>query len=315
MEAMKVFIAGATGVLGRRVVRLLTAEGHQVVGLSRSPANSEWLAQNGARPASGDLFDLEHMALLAAGCEAVLHLATAIPNKTRGSVADWAANDRIRRDGTRVLVQAALRNHARLYVQQSVTFIYGDHGADWVDENTPVPAQPGGILQSAVDMEQIVRRAAQEQGLPAAILRLGMFYCYDSAQTRSILDSARRGAFPVIGNGEAYWSQIQVDDAARAVVSAVDNSAQAAGATYNVCDNEPAPYHEVATFLAQALGARPPKRMPAVLARLLVGSLTVGTLTTSLRVRNRLIDEQLGWRPQYPTYREGYRAEIQKWDG
>src|ERR1700686_5467608 len=99
METMKVFIAGATGVLGRRVVRLLVAEGHQVVGLSRSPANSEWLSQNGARPASGDLFDLEHVALLAAGCEAVLHLATAIPNKTRISLADWAANDRIRRDG------------------------------------------------------------------------------------------------------------------------------------------------------------------------------------------------------------------------
>jgi nucleoside-diphosphate-sugar epimerase len=183
-----------------------------------------------------------------------------------------------------------------------------------VDETTPLPPQPGGILQSAVDMEQIVRRAAQEQGLPAAILRLGMFYCHDSPQTRSILESTRRGMFPVIGSGEAYWSQIHVDDAARAVASAVDNSTQAAGHTYNVCDNEPAPYREVAAFLAQALGARPPRRLPAALARLLVGSLTVGTLTTSIRVRNRLIDEQLGWRPQYPTYREGYRAVVERWE-
>jgi nucleoside-diphosphate-sugar epimerase len=101
--------------------------------------------------------------------------------------------------------------------------------------------------------------------------------------------------------GDAYWSQIQVDDAAPAAVSAIDHSAQAAGAIHNVCDDEPTPCREVAAFLAQALGARPPIRLPAGVARPMVRSTTVGALTCSFRVRNRLIQEQLSWNPQHPT--------------
>jgi len=153
---MKVFIIGATGVLGRRVVKLLTANGHQVVGLSRSRKNADWLSQHGAEPRAGDLFNLEQVCQLSAGCDAFLHLATAIPNKSRSTPTDWAINDRLRRAGTQILVAAALRNHCRLYVQQSITFIYGDTQGAWVDERAPISTHIGGILQSAVDMEQIV---------------------------------------------------------------------------------------------------------------------------------------------------------------
>jgi nucleoside-diphosphate-sugar epimerase len=309
---MKIFIAGATGVLGRRVVKQLLAGGHQVIGLSRSPANTVWLSQNGAEARPGDLFNAAHMAELSAGCDAILHLATAIPTKTRSSRRDWALNDRIRTDGTRALVDAAVRNQCRVYVQQSITFIYGEHGDEWVDEGTPVATEPGGILQSAVEMEQIVAQSAKERGLPTAVLRLGMFYCYDSAHTRAILDSARRGQFPIIGNGEPFWSQIQVDDAAGAVVAAVESHAKAIGHTYNVVDDEPARYREVAAFIAQSVGARPPMRLPAAIARPLVGVGTVSSLTTSIRVRNQRIKDELGWKPSYPSYREGYRAEIKK---
>ena len=310
---MKVFVAGATGVLGRRVVKQLAAGGHQVIGLSRSAANTAWLSQNGAEARPGDLFNAAQMAEHSAGCDAILHLATAIPTKTRTRRGDWALNDRIRTQGTRALVDAALDNHCRVYVQQSITFIYGDHGDDWVDEATPVTTEPGGILQSAIEMEHLVAKAATEQGLPALVLRLGMFYCYDSAQTRAILDSARRGQFPVIGSGQPFWSQIQVDDAAAAVVVAVENHAKAIGHTYNVVDDEPARYHDVAAFIARSVGARPPMRLPAAIARLLVGAGTVSALTTSIRVRNQCIKDELGWKPGYPTYREGYRAEIEKW--
>ncbi len=311
---MKVFIAGATGVLGRRVVRRLVAGGHAVAGLSRSQLNADWLAQNGAEPKSGDLFNAAQVAELAAGCEAVLHLATAIPTQTRTRRADWALNDRIRTEGTRALVAAAVSNRCQVYVQQSVTFLYGDHGDEWVDERTPVHAEPGSIVHSALEMEQIVARAAQDQGLPAAVLRCGMFYCHDSVQTRAILDLARRGQFPIIGSGDNYWSQIQVDDAAGAVVSAVENHARAVGHTYNVVDDEPARYRDVAAFIAQTAGARPPLRLPAVVARLFVGAAMVGTLTTSLRVRNQRLHDELGWQPEYPTFREGYRAVFEKWD-
>ena len=311
---MKVFIAGATGVLGRRVVKQVVAGGHQVLGLSRSAENADWLAQNGAQARTGDLFNAAQVAELSAGCDAILHLATAIPTKTRTSRGDWAINDRIRREGTQALLQAAVSHHCRVYVQQSVTFLYGEHGDDWVDESTPVAAEPGSLLESSLDMEQAVARAAKDQGLPAVTLRFGQFYSHDSAHTRSILQSARRGQFPIMGRGDAYWSQIQVDDAAAAVVSALEHPAQANGltpnVTYNVVDDQPARYRDVATFIAQAVGARPPRRLPVALARLLVGSATVGSLTTSTRVRNQRLKDELGWRPVYPTYREGYREVI-----
>jgi nucleoside-diphosphate-sugar epimerase len=182
-----------------------------------------------------------------------------------------------------------------------------------VDDGTPVSAEPGSILHSALEMEQIVAQASKEHGLPAAVLRFGLFYCCDSAHTRSILESARRGQFPIMGSGDNYWSQIQVDDAAGAMVSAVDNHAQATGRTYNVVDDDPARYRDVAAFIAQTLGARQPMRLPAAVARLLLGGDTVNSLTTSTRVRNQRLKDELGWRAEYPTYKDGYREEIKKW--
>jgi nucleoside-diphosphate-sugar epimerase len=310
---MRIFIAGATGVLGRRVVDLLVAGGHAVAAFSRSDANAAWLAQHGAEARAGDLFDVERVCALSAGCDAVLHLATAIPTGTRTTPADWAANDRIRRDGTRALVEAAVRNACKLYVQQSITFLYGDHGDAWVDERTPIDAQPGGVLQSAVDMEGIVQAAVRAHGLPAVTLRCGSFYSHDSAQTRTMFDALRKGIFPIIGGGACYWSPIDVDDAARAVVAAVQAPSAAAGLTANVCDDEPVLYRDLAVYAAQVMGARRPMGMPIALANLALGASMVHVLTTSTRCRNTLARERLGWQPQYPTYREGYRAEIEKW--
>lgn len=256
---MKLFIAGATGVLGKRVVRLLIAGGHQVVGLSRSAANHTWLKEQGAEPREGDLFNQEQMVQLVAGCDGVLHLATAIPNKSRPTLADWAMNDRIRREGT-----------------------------------------------------QNLNAAAQQHHLPAIILRFGTFYSHDSAQTQNMLSLTRKGWFPVIGDGQAYWNMIHVDDAARAVVQAVNNYPQPLPHTFNICDDEPVTYGELVAHLAQTLGARKPLRLPVFLANLLLGSGTVRFLLASARGRNQLAQEKLGWRPHYPTYREGFAAEIQE---
>ena len=310
---MRVFVAGATGVLGRRVVQQCVAAGHAVVGLSRSAANIAWLAQSGAKARTGDVFNAAQLADLAAGCEAVLHLATAIPRQNRTRRADWALNDRLRTEGTRALVAATLSSHCQLFVQQSVTFLYGERGDDWIDETTPVNPQPGGILQSALDMEQIVAAAARDRGLPAVVLRFGAFYCFDSVQTQNLLGSAQRGQLPIIGSGQPFWSQIQVDDAAGAVLAALTNAAQAIGHTYNVVDDEPARYGEIVRFINQALGQRAPMSMLPAIARLFVGAETVHSLTTSQRVRNQRIKAVLGWRPNYPSYREGYAAEIKKW--
>jgi nucleoside-diphosphate-sugar epimerase len=309
---MKVFIAGATGVLGRRVVRRLAAAGHFVVGLSRSAANAEWLGANGAEARAADLFDAESVTAAAAGCEAVLHLATAIPTHNRPARTDWDTNDRIRREGTRALLAAARQNGCRLYVQQSITYFYGDHGDEWVDETTPVTVMPGGVLESAMDMERMVLKAAHDDGLPAVILRLGMFYSHDSASTRQIVGATRRGIMPIIGKGDAYWSYIHAEDAAGAVAAVVAEPDSAIGGLFNVVDDEPARYREVVGHLARALGARRPMHMPPWLAKVLLGKGTAGLLTTSNRVRNDLFKRTLGWKPEYPTFREGYSEVVRQ---
>ncbi len=310
---MRVFICGATGVLGRRVVRLLKDHGHQVVGLSRSTKNTEWLLQNGAESRQGDLFHAGQIRELASDCQAIIHLATAIPAKSRTTLADWAPNDRLRREGTRALVEVALQNKCALYLQQSVAFVYGDRHGEWVDEATPLPERQLSIIQSAADMEGIVRSAIDQRGLPAVILRFGMFYCHDSGQTRAMFDRTRKGSFPIIGNGNVYWNPINVDDAASAVLRAIEHFPGVLGQTFNVCDDEPVTVRDLVGFLAQTLGARRPTHMPRFMASLALGSHVVDSLMASVRCRNQRIKEKLGWQPQYPTYREGYRAEIEKW--
>jgi nucleoside-diphosphate-sugar epimerase len=310
---MRVFISGATGILGRRVVNLLTKNGHQVVGLSRSQANTEWLNQHGAEARQGNLFNQEEICDLCSDCNAVLHLATAIPTKSRTTLAAWRTNDLIRREGTRVMVEAALRNKCDLYVQQSVTFIYGDRNGDWVDENTPIAARQASVLQSAVDMEQIVQEAITEHDLPTVILRFGTFYSYDSAQTQTMFEMTRKGFFPLIGNGAVNWNIINVDDAATAVLKTIENYKNGLGQTFNACDDEPVTYRELLNYVAKTLGARKPIRIPLFLAKLLLGSHIVDVLLASVRCKNQLIKERLNWTPEYPTYREGYRAEIEKW--
>jgi nucleoside-diphosphate-sugar epimerase len=162
-------------------------------------------------------------------------------------------------------------------------------------------------------MEQMVNAAAQQHHLPATILRFGTFYSHDSAQTQNMLSLTSKGWFPVIGDGRAYWNMINVDDAANAVVKTVENYPQAVSHTFNVCDDEPVTYGDLIAHLAQTLGARKPMRLHVFLANMLLGSGTVRFLLASARCHNQLAKEKLGWRPQYPTHREGFAAEIKKW--
>jgi len=309
---MKVFIAGATGVLGRRVVQNLIADGHQVVGLSRSSQNRDWLIQHGAVPREGDLFNLDGLCQASADCQATLHLATAMPTKTRTTAKDWALNDRIRREGTQNLVAAALRNDHEFYLQQSITLLYGDRGGDWVDETVSPPRKQVDILRSAVDMEHIVRRA-EEEGLPATILRFGTFYSHDSAHTQAMFQAVKKGFFPVVGDGNVYWNLIKLDDAAGAVARAVEKRDTCLKQTFNVCDDEPVLFGTYLDFVATTLGARSPFHVPPWLAKLMLGASLVDSLMASVRCRNERFKEVTGWQPAYPTYRVGIVAEVEKW--
>lgn len=311
---MKVFVAGATGVLGRRIVRRLLAEGHGVAALSRSVRNREWLSANGAEPRNGDLFDRAGLRDIVAGCDAVVNVATAIPTGARPAAADWLLNDRIRTEGTENLFSAAAAGGCRLFIQEGVTFLYGDRGGEWTDESVPPAAALPPMLRSAVTMEEILTGAAiKGRGPAVTILRFGSLYAHDSAQTAGMFSMVEKRRLPLIGKGDAYWNLIHADDAAEAVLCALAKPGGGAAGTFNICDDEPVKFRDLVHFIAGTLGARSPGRIPALLARLFIGTPAVKFLTASARCSNAAAKRELGWSPSYPTYREGFPIEIQRW--
>src|SRR5712664_4824697 len=154
---MKVFIAGASGVLGRRLIRQLTARGHSVIGQVRSPKSESAVKEAGGQPRHADLFDAESLAKAAEGCDTVIHAATAIPTKQKPAPADWAMNDHIRRKGTRCLTEAAAKIGAKTYLQQSITWVARPKNESPFDEDSPLASEPA--IKSAIDAEAIAREA------------------------------------------------------------------------------------------------------------------------------------------------------------
>ncbi len=312
-KVMKIFVAGGTGVLGRRVVPMLISLGHEVVGLSRSVANDDLLATLGAEARRGDLFDREGLYSISADCDAIIHLATSIPTKSRTSIDDWVLNDRIKIEGTANLVSAAKRNSAQLYIQSSVTFLYGRRHGEWVDESCPYADNLPAVVKSSVEMERLVLNSVTRDKLPAVILRFSNVYSHDSKHTTTMYDMISRGKFPLIERGTAYWNLVTADDAAEAVVAAVKNGKQNVGKVYNICDDEPVKYKDLVEFLASSLGAPKPGSIPIFLAKHAIGEITVQYLLQSMRCMNKRAKEELGWHLRYPTYREGHEAIMERW--
>ncbi|MDP9371862.1 MAG: NAD-dependent epimerase/dehydratase family protein, partial [Chloroflexota bacterium] len=218
---MDVFVTGATGVLGQPVVRRLVAAGHRMRALARSEANVATLRELGAEAVRADLFNVASLREAVAGSDAVLHLATRIPpTKEVLRAAAWRENDRIRREGTRNLVDAALAAGVATFIYQSVCFIYPDGGDAWLDAAATPPA-PTPHLRSTLDAEAEVARFTAT-GRRGIALRMGFFYGAGAGMTRELLDLARRGIAAVFGSGGAYQPLIWVDDAAAAVVAALE---------------------------------------------------------------------------------------------
>jgi len=257
---MKVFVAGATGILGRRTVKKLIQQGYKVVGLSRSPNNYDWLSKEGAEPRAGSIFDTENLKNISKDCEVFIHLATSIPQRIRTTADDWSLNDRIRREGTRCMINAALSNdNSKLYIQPSITFLYGDRNGQWVDEDARLPMQQIDLVESSVAMEKIVNQASQTKGLPAVILRIGSIYSSDSATTRAMLDYTQQGLFKVIGGDQdIYIPLCNADDAAEAIVKSIEGYQDVIGMTFNVCDDNPPTHRQLANYMAEKLNVPPP---------------------------------------------------------
>ncbi len=307
---MRVFIAGATGVLGRRLVRLFRARGDSVVGLVRGPDGARIVSALGGEPLSADLFDADALARGAEGCEVVIHAATSIPVKTRPRAGDWEANDRIRRDGTRALADCAAKIGARLYLQQSVIWVARPADGGFFDEGAP--ARSDRISRSALDGETIAREAGERFGFPVAVLRCGWFYGDDAAHTRLFAEGLRKRRLPVIGSGEAVWSCLHLDDAAAAFLAAA--SAERSG-LWHVVDDAPVAAGAFMAYFARRLGAPPPRRVPAWLARLVAGSYAVDFFTIPSRTSGARFRRAFGWTPRFPTYREGIDQIVARWSG
>ncbi|HET9122565.1 MAG TPA: NAD-dependent epimerase/dehydratase family protein, partial [Acidiferrobacteraceae bacterium] len=275
---MKVFIAGATGVLGRRLVQRLCARGDSVVGLARTSTAAHALRALGALPSHADLFDGDALARAADGCEVIVHAATAIPQTARPRDRDWATNDRIRRAGTQALTHCAAQVGARLYLQQSVIWVAQPLADVPFTEDTP-PA-PDPVVRSALDGERMAQAAGARHGFGVAVLRCGMFYGFDSAHTRMMAEALRRRRLPIFGKGNAFWSCLHLDDAADAFAAAA--VAGRAG-LWHVVDHEPVPVHDYLNYFAARLRAPPPQRVPTWLGRLLAGPAAVRFFNRSSR--------------------------------
>ncbi len=299
---MKVFVAGATGVLGRSAVQDLVATGHQVRGTARGDDKAAVLSSLGAEPVSVDLFDPAALKAAVAGSEAVLCLATKIPplSKMRWQGA-WRENDRLRTHASRNLVDAAIAAGASVCVQESITFIYADGAAAWLTEDSPI-SPVWSNLNSTLDAERENARFSQAGGRGVA-LRFAAFYAPYAPSTIDTVALARRRLFPLFGGGRSYFSCIHVNDAAAAVAAALT----APAGVYNIADDEPLLMRDHVTALTVAFGFRPARRLPAWLARFALGG-PAAYLLRSQRVSNARFCQATGWTLRFPSAREGWQA-------
>ncbi|MFI6594701.1 NAD-dependent epimerase/dehydratase family protein [Nonomuraea sp. NPDC050536] len=301
---MRVLLAGATGTLGSELVAQLLGAGHSVLGITRSERGAQRLAVSGAEPVVADLMDRDALLTALDGHEAdaVIHQATAL-TRTPLFHRDLYATDALRDQGTAHLVSAARSVGARRFVTQSFFLGYGyrDHGQEPVTEDRPF-AEPG---QGAFDPHMRSMRANEQQvftapGIDGVALRYGMFYGPE-VSTRKLMDLARRRLLPAVRPASVV-SLVHIHDAASAAVAALEHGQP--GRPYNVADDEPVPFDEYVRALAAAAGAPSPLRMPGWLLRATpyTHALMVGT---RLRLSNARAKAELGWRPTYPTYRDG----------
>jgi 2-alkyl-3-oxoalkanoate reductase len=310
---MRIFVAGASGAIGRLLVAKLVAAGHEVTGMTRSEARAGTIRAAGARAALLDVFDAEVLraAMLEAAPEVVVHELTALPQRMDFRKKDlYTATNRVRTEGTRNLLAGASAAGARRFVCQSIAFAYRNDGAPVKTEDDPIIDNAPGAFASGVralrEMESAVLGA---EGIDGLVLRYGFFYGpgthYGSDGT--IVADVRRRRMPIVGKGTGVFSFIHVDDAADATVAAVERGAPG---VYNVTDDDPAPMSEWLPVLAEAAGAKRPLRVPAWLAKLMAGRET-GDFALELRgASNEKAKRELGWQPAHPSWRTGFAESL-----
>jgi len=314
---MKVFVAGATGALGRQLVPQLVAAGHEVTGMTRSRAKEEVVRSLGARPAVADGLDPDAVAEAVARAEpeVIVHQLTALDGKFDMRHIDryFELTNRLRTEGTDHLLAAGQAVGAKRFVAQSFAgWPAGRTGGPVKDENDPFDADPPEQLRAMLDairyLEQAVTSIDWGTGI---VLRYGGFYGPGTSVSvdpeGEMVTPVRKRQFPVVGDGGGVWSFIHIADAAAATVAAVDH---AAPGLYNVVDDEPARVRDWLPGLAKAVAAKPPRHVPRWLGRLLVGEAGTVMMTEVRGASNEKAKRELGWQPRYPSWQVGFAEGL-----
>jgi nucleoside-diphosphate-sugar epimerase len=306
---MRVFVAGASGVIGRPLVPRLVAAGHEVTGTTRSERSAEAIQAAGATPAIVDALDATELreAVERAAPEVVVHELTALPERfnprKRGL---YDATNRIRREGTRSLLDAARAAGVRRFVCQSIAFAYAPAAQPQVmDEEAPLNLSAPPPFSEGMRVIAEMERAVLDADLDGLVLRYGWFYGPGTyyGEGGSMAADVRKRRFPVVGSGSGLFSFIHTDDAADATVAAVERGAPG---VYNVVDDDPAALRDWVPAYAEAIGAPPPRRVPVWLARLVAGKMA-SSMNVQPGASNAKAKRELVWAPRWSSWREGFR--------
>jgi nucleoside-diphosphate-sugar epimerase len=300
---MRVFVAGASGALGRRLVPQLINAGHEVIGSHHSPSSAELLRTLGAKPVSLDLLDAAAVraAVLESEPEAIVHQATALANAkfSRSLDKTFVETNQLRTKGADALLAAAREAGVRRFVAQSfASYRYVRTDGPIKTEDDPLDPTPAPNTQQSSAAMAYLDQAVTDFG--GVALRYGGFY---GDPKDGWAELVRKRWFPIIGDGGGMISWIHLEDAAAATVLALDHEGPA---IYNIVDDEPAPVREWLPVLAQAVGAKPPRRLPTWLAWLLVGEAAVVMGTEVRGASNAKAKRELGWTLRYPSWRTGF---------
>lgn len=316
---MRIFVAGATGAVGRQLVPILIAAGHSVAGLTRNADKAGMIMRMGAEPIVADGLDAEAIdaAFRAFRPEIVIHQMTGLHGMMNLTHFDrsFAATNRLRTEGTDLLLAAARAVGARRFIAQSYcgwTFSRGGGAVKF--ENDPLdpdpPAEFRRTLEAIKHLERTVTGSPEPEGV---VLRYGAFYGPATGILEPfMLDQIRRRHMPLIGDGGGWWSFLHVEDAASATVAAIDRAA--AGQVYNIVDDDPAQVSEWLPILATMLDAKPPRHVPAWIGRLLAGEHLVAMMTQVRAASNAKARRDLGWQPAHASWRSGFADVLRQQD-
>jgi 2-alkyl-3-oxoalkanoate reductase len=315
---MRVFVAGGSGAIGRPLIARLVGAGHSVVATTRSAEKGDAIRAAGAEPAVADALDEAAVtaAVRGAAPEAVIHQLTALSGLSgnpRRFDREFATTNRLRTEGTDHLLRAAREVGARRFVAQSFAgWPYAREGGPAKAEDDPLdPVPPAAERETFAAIRYLEDAVAGAEGIEGVVLRYGGFYGPGTGLARgeesAFADTIRKRRFPILDGGTGVWSFVHIDDAAAATVAALERGAPG---IYNIVDDDPAQVSEWLPALAAGLGAKPPRRLPTWLGRIVGGELAVSLMTQVRGASNAKAKRELGWQPAHASWREGFQTGL-----